>query len=183
MKRKVFNTLRTLLLVRCALIAAMAGLVGCADEFPYQNKPIRTDCRGNEIVGIWETSKNPKIVKGSSNFHSGPDGEPHSTAMSEIIVFHSDGTGRSRFNGGMTTAVSDNMLQWKYEGSGVWSTVSVGWMRAKQGEVAPPAHSPGTGVHWYFALTGDLLVEQVYLPAFSSGKAGIAPIVFERSKE
>jgi hypothetical protein len=102
----------------CASLAA-ALLSACTFAEPGYNQLIgmaRTDCRGNEIVGVWvDRQENPL-------------GDLTDLTFSNTVLFRSDGTGKFRYGVAQTRGLPGPQsslydLSYRYVGSGVWRFV------------------------------------------------------------
>lgn len=96
------------------LSSAFFCLAACSMNPEYAQKigVARTDCKGDEIVGVWQASEE---VEGAAA--AGP------TAYKKTMLIRPDGTGLYRSLGPMYDEPSKYQVNWSYSGNGIWRAV------------------------------------------------------------
>ena len=93
-----------------ALVVAMALVGGCTltdPEYPGLVAAARTDCKGNEIVGVWSDS--------STMLHG-------TGIKAQVLLLRPDGTGfRRTIYANPKAESTTTQLLWHYQGAGVWT--------------------------------------------------------------
>ena len=96
-----------------ALLVSLALLASCADSgYERVLASARTDCKGDEIVGVWSNVPPARRTVG---------------VKASVFLFRPDGTGLCRtIYKNADTGNTTTPILWHYEGAGVWKSGTAG---------------------------------------------------------